>query len=451
MKRSVIFAKCMLFVLIASLAVAFASCGVYEGPTPSPGGDQHTPDNGDGVFSVDLVLNGEPFVPPVEMSAKWTGEDGIFSADFDSNGHAEIGGLDGDYHVTLSTVPSGYTYDPNGYMATNRQKNIKVEMLRILRTNGRGNELYNAITISSLGTYRASLSGRNNIIYYEYMPLESGRYSIESWVDTSANDINPIVDVYNGTTAYKNFSHRQDDGGASSSYTKNFRMTMELTSDMVGNVWTFGLYAEARNGEYPVTVDFTIKYEGEFTREEITYTPVPTIGPYWDGSTPSGTPRYIYADTAKTLVGSRVKLYKWQDLNGNGQKDAGEGDDFYHLYDSETGQYGAILFAKVRQDSEVLVTEYMGTVYNQGFYWNMQNGGLINLGFEGKSYYDLVNAYSAHCDANGAHPVTEELKEFLQAYAVYQRFFNDGNGFAENVGLKSSEEDQWLFGCLYYA
>lgn len=454
-------------VILLALSCAFvAACVQYKAPSAGDGTGGGGEGGGDKKFTVTLVCEGEPFTPPIDMEAKWTGEDGIYSAKFDENGKAEAEGPDGDYHVTLSAVPEGYTYDPNGYFADNRNRDTEIEMLKIIPTSGRGDGPYRPIVVRKPGTYRATLSGKGvclneralsyeNVIFYEYEPQQQGRYSIESWVDTAENEINPIIDVLNGSSQFKIYSHRQDDGGYSSTYTKNFRLALELSSDMVGNVWTFVLYADCKSGKYPVTVDFTIKFEGDFVADEREYKPVPTSGPYWDGSRPAGTERWVYADTNRVLDGSRVKLYKWVDANGNGIKDDGEGDDFYHLYDQASDTYGALLFAKINRDSEVLVTEQMGQIIDRGFMWNERYGGLINLTFDGKSYLDLVDAYNLYCNSDGGHPVTEELKEFLQAYAVYQRFFFDGNGWAEDPDgrgrLKSSEENQWMFGCYYYA
>ena len=53
----------------------------------------------------------------------------------------------------------------------------------------------------------------------------------------------------------------------------------------------------------------------------------------------------------------------------------------------------------------------------------------------------------------GVFPVTMEMKIFLQQFAVSQRYFMDGNGWAETSiqpTIDCAEDDQWLFGCLYY-
>lgn len=52
--------------------------------------------------------------------------------------------------------------------------------------------------------------------------------------------------------------------------------------------------------------------------------------------------------------------------------------------------------------------------------------------------------------AAGVYPVNEELKRFLQGYAVNASLFSDGSGVAEGKGLRAAEEDQWLFACGYF-
>ena len=58
----------------------------------------------------------------------------------------------------------------------------------------------------------------------------------------------------------------------------------------------------------------------------------------------------------------------------------------------------------------------------------------------------------------GRCPVTEELKEFLQKYAVTQKLFSDGNGWIDGDNPDSPfpryhayEDAQWLFACGYYS
>lgn len=440
MKNRQILNKILVFILV-TLCCFLVSCGVYQPSQQQPSGDGGGGSGADGdsvddgKFAVKLVTeNGESFSPPIEMYAQWTGSDGIYDAKFDDSGYASIDKLDGDYHVTLSAVPDGYTYDPNGYVASNDRKNVEVVMLRIISTTGRGAELYQSIVIRSLGTYRTTLNSKSHVVYYEYEPQMQGKYSIESWVDVTQNEINPIADVYNGTKQFKILNRVQNDGGSSSSYTKNFRMELQLTASERGNVWTFGVHVDCRSGVYPVTVDFTIKYEGEYDDEDVTYESPVAYGPF-QTSQPGGRFRYIYGSD-RVLRGDIVGL--------------NEEDGFYHLYNNSTGKYdGPTLYAKISQDSEVIIAE--GGI-NWGFKWHAQNGGKINLLIDGKKYYDFIDSYIAHCNSDGVHPVTQELRDFFMAYSCREPLFMDGNGWAETgASLRSSEENQWLFCSGYYA
>ena len=58
--------------------------------------------------------------------------------------------------------------------------------------------------------------------------------------------------------------------------------------------------------------------------------------------------------------------------------------------------------------------------------------------------------YAAWCNGDGVAPVTGELAEFLQKFSVSQRYFADGDGWAERRGIHAYEDSQWLFACGYY-
>ena len=60
--------------------------------------------------------------------------------------------------------------------------------------------------------------------------------------------------------------------------------------------------------------------------------------------------------------------------------------------------------------------------------------------------------YATIVNSDGAAPVTEELMDFLQKYAINQAMFMDGDGWAERAEnpYQAAEEYQWLFACGYY-
>ena len=452
--------RCLVLILLCILTLCFAACGSYLDPKTSGGGSHSSGgalEDEEAPFAVDLVLSGKQYTPPIEMYAQWTGTDGIYKAKFDQNGHAEIRGLDGDYHVTLSALPTGYTYDPNGYTADNNHRSVEIEMLQIIPTTGAGAGMYSSIRINRLGTYRTTLNSASHAVFYEYAPTMQGRYSIQSWVDISENEINPIMEVYYGSTQFKYFAYTQDGGGASSTYTKNFKLALELTSDMVGNVWTFQAHADCRSGVYPITIDFTIRYESDYQGDDTdyrNYTNYYATGPFYDASlhgTVSGHKRLIYADTNNVLDASVVAL--------------NPADGFYHVYNetryASSGGFGPLLFAYLGKDGGMLSTASgSGFLDEQIRGWLRFNGkrywwDIPVVGSNGREQWvtdpDCFLAQYVSHGVDGGHPVTEELKEFLFGWSLQQGYFNDGDGWAEARGLKSNEENQWLYNCYYYA
>ena len=481
--------KVLILILSLLMVISFAACGEYVPPSEGSGGNIGTGDsssgnnNGNGSntkpdddvgsgpsdeevdnspFTVTLKKDGRVFTNTEGVKAQWTGKFDAYDADF-VDGVASLQGLDGEYHVTLSATPrSGniqYTYDPNIYTVNNRKRNIEIELFEVAKPNKGSGTKSNMYEVRKEGIYRVTLTSRSQEIWYWFYPLSSGKYSITSWVDTTADIVNPRATPYNGNVVSGVFvpDREVDRGGAVGTYTKNFRMETSFNWDELPNGKVFTVSADSVGNKYPVTVDFVIKYEDEYTREDGGY-PVYAEGPFYTGGTPTGTWKYIYADTNGILRGDLVKL--------NPQ------DHYYHLYDetayASTGGYGPLLFAKLTQDNEVFQTVSLtGVRYNMGFNWNYLNGGMISCVVDGYDYATMItatrdsggiyhDAYGAHCNNDGAHPVTEEIKTFLQGFASREWYFDDGEGWAENkrlngnVSLKSAEYDQWLFACGYY-
>lgn len=485
--------KKILIVILSLFMVFFCvGCGSYSQPDDNSQGDdnggivQQRPGNNQeqkDVFTVELKMGSSkyipPFIPGKSVKARWTAIDGssIHEAIFSDAGVAEADGLDGDYRVTLVDLPDTVTYDPQGYTADNNDKHTVIEILQIIKTtHSTGSSLQNSgittidVNVNDIAgsTYRSIIDSPwngvkgggyegqenevyNGMVFYLISPTMPGWYSIESWVDVSANEVNPLLEYYSGTIQARYYNESIDSGGSVSTYTKNFRYEIKLGGNYVGNVWALGIHAESKKGEYPITIDFTIKYEGEYDEPEPKYTEMEANGPYGNpNETPSGKFIYNYKETNKTLVGSRFKL--------------NPEDDFYHLYDESTyaqnNGYGPILYAKISKASEVLVT-------SNGFLQkpDAETGlGGVNLKIQFhdpfnynviiyKNYEIFIEKYAVYCNSDGVHPVNEELKQFLQDWSMAESnlYFHDGDGWAETtVGLKSSYEDQWLFGCGYY-
>lgn len=486
------------------LLLGATACGVYNGPLERPdesGAVAETDTSAgsealdDTSFSVTLTLNGEPFSPyPDEpLNAQWTDGFSFHAATFDENGRATVDGLDGDYQVTLSSVPSGLAYNPNIYTADNENRHIEIELYEITKTRGDGKDLYNCIALADPGVYQVELKSPDDMVLYEFIPRENGEYSVESWVDVTANDINPLVDVYIGTVAWKQFAYTQDDGGAASYYTKNFKYEVQVADENIGNAFTFGVKCDSKDGQYPVTVTFVVQFNGGFSWNRTAATlMLPTENfkhaPDYDPA------QYTFVGAEVSVGGRNVFDGDMYALN--------EEDGYYHLVDEATGEpTGPILFAKVSApcrflDDAFTTLEYRGnkalTVSNstenyklfiEGWSAMMSMGQAMEMGYfcavdcpcwtsgacpgacvEGcESCTDQctpcpeeaigTSGYAGYCNSDGCYPVTQELKDFLQKYSISQLLFRDGQGFVETsdvISVFATEDDQWLFACGYY-
>ena len=443
--------KILATILAGLMLFALAGCGKYAPPDPGTNGgtdvpaepdDPNVPENPDepqeGAFTVKLVYNDQPFQPEETVYAIWTNGTQLFRASFGADGVARSEEPDGPYRVTLSAAPEGYTYNPNIYTAANNRKSVTIEIYKLIKTTGKGDDLYNSIDILALGTYRATFTKPDQQIYFQYKPRRPGRYSVESIMDTSANEINPLADIYTSNAQFKQFLYTQDGGATSSSFTKNFRFEITFNLDEIGGAFAFGIRLKTRVNNFTCNIDFTLKSKGAYDRDDAVYVPVAQTETLTKAPNESGTFRYVaHFSPIKLLDGKRVRYNE-------------ETRYYEYLADEAAGTYKT-MYAVIKKDSEVLETES-----HSGFL-----DGLVRLKLQGegglfKDYYSMINAYAAMCNDAGAYPVTEELRQFLQDYSVSQRLFRDGDGIAEETGsgygpeYSAAEADQWMFNCGIY-
>ncbi len=512
--------------LILSLTVSFVSCGEFvpaDRPTggtattegsgdadTTPSGDTGEPSDTtvpDGPFTVTVMLDGKPYAPEASakpLSVRWTGDRSSYTETVGADGRASVEGLDGDYAVTLLNIPKNYTYNPNIYKATNTQREITVELIKLTKTIGDGDGLYRCINLNKTGFYRAEIESAGQIIYYEFKPPKAGVYHVESIVDVTANMYNPILKVYTGTSAAKFEQDEVDGGGTSSTYTKNFLYEIKMSEEYMNNTYTFAIRVEGKDATYPTFVDFSVTYKG--TYEEV-FGKSELIYPEFDFEDQNRFPEgYVsYLDADKLLFGSN-----WVDaaervdgkmvFNNDGYK-LNPDDGFYHAYDEikyvANGGWGPILYADVARphifavdDLGLNLIEYEGNktlTVSEG----TENYKLFIEGFAGATNLELGHNFfcnsdcpcretngggckeSQNCDKclptcrpvpdraygmkgyadyaiDGRVPVTEELASFLQKLAISQRYFSDGNGWIEGFGYTAFEDSQWLFPCGYY-
>ncbi len=444
-------------------------------------------------FTCTLTFNGEPFIPKEPIEIQWNDGYSMRSAPVDENGVARCGGLDGDYRVTLSSLPEGYYYNPNINFASNSNRHIEIKLQAIVPTEGSGINLYeDCITVRHTGVYCVPVTSPDKEVYFEFIPTEAGTYYVESWMDTVADEVDPGATRYTESFAYKKPLSYHDDGGEEGTYTKNFSMPVEMAQDYFGDngetqaSFTFGIRATTKSGEYPVNVYIAITYEYDFI---LPYVPSKLVGPAQPlKQAPEGNGEFVYPEVP---VPGGISEFRGEDFKLWPESEGGDG--YYHVFDEEkypeTFGYGPILYADIsgacRFMSDAFSTlEYQG---NKFLTLGETNYKLMIEGFAylaswqpdpvyGKNSYfcDKINCPCiqsntcesvAICDINGActedcpncadscrpcpeelmgvkgyadmsnadgrYPVTEELKTFLQLYSTTHQLFFDGEGTCE--------------------
>ena len=461
------------------LCAALTGCGVFN-PAKEPneiltGGNQNNhvqtgnPEDLENPFVVSLTYRGMPFTEAQGITAQWTDDYSYYTAPFNENGEAAVEGLDGDYRVTLSALPEGFTYNPNVHVATNNNREIEIELYRAVVPEGNGHGLYvseGCMQISTTNMYRVTLNNADDIIYIQFSPRKSGTYTVESWVDVTAQQINPICEVYHGSSAYKIWAKTLEDGGVSEGYTTNFKHTVEIADEQIGQDFTFAVHANVKNNAYPVTLDFAIQLDGQFYLDHIESTMIIPQFNFANANVPTyDSSQYVLRSIAEAMRGECGKVFDGSKFKYN------EETGFYHRYDAETDTYGEVLFAyitspcpyvdkslyNIEDDGNKSLTVSSGTenykLFIQGYATLAQMGyhWIDSLTTAEKKMYANVLGYAGYVNGDGVYPVTAELKDFLQKFSISSMYFADGNGWVETQsGMYALEEDQWLFACCLY-
>lgn len=502
MKRAII----LIITLILAAAFSAGCGGVYTPPIITDQGDGGGQDGGDGgssggeeegyTFTVTLTEQGGATYNPVGITARWTDDGGhIAEAAFNANGIAAKSGMDGDYRVTISNLPDGFTYNPNGNYADNDNRDVTIELLPIVSPAGghTGSDPYtDCIVMNTTGTYRAIVSSAEEGLYYSYRPTVPGKYYIESWVDAAVNEINPRIRRFSGSFANINENDYEDcdTGGASSSFTRNFRYVVECPQGYVGNVWTFKLFADCVSEElYPATVDFSITYEGDASSAEGETYVITSNGPYYPYDDENGENFARFAERGINL--DDIAYRRNADGTLTDRIKLNPEDGFYYIIDPDTGEYLKKIYVKLESATyyfeNVGEPPYDAFLHNYYFHpeWEEDQDPRLDsfdlrLGvgdynydeFHYNDYHHFMETYTGRyrepdperegkeiivlhedlrkCNKDGAHPVNEELKTFLQEYAKHYLIFRDGDGGGEELGISSSEKCMWLFACGTY-
>ncbi len=446
--------------LIFSLVCCLCFTGCVSSFVPEGSGSgsptQGKPEGNGTPFTVKLVADGEDYIPKDTLSAQWYNGTSLVTADFE-NGVASAYGLDGDYQVTLSELPKGYTYNPNVNYATNRKKDITIELLPLMHYFGAGTGWGNgACKFSETGTYAVDFTEAGQSVYCTFLPKSNGSYIFESIMDTFTNEVNPRLEYYGQNTAgwapATPFEVCKD-GGVSAAYTRNFKYTGDIDGDCIN----FTVRCDSRV-DYPVTVYFTISYASSYSRDPVYEMVIPEQLYDKDGN----------LNMSPAASGSWIKCGR-ESGNVNHLLDGSKfalGDDGYFHYKNGEILTNSIVYADL--STFVNVQEQQGPggtiVVSDNLKVGLYDYTLFIMGWDGlvKKYgaasnvpeklrkYKDMKGYADTVVNGKMCAVNEELRAFLKAYSADRHLFFDGLGSAEHAGYNSSDDDQWLYFCGYY-
>ncbi len=363
-------------------------------------------------FTVSLVYEDQVYIPSADqpVTVQWSDGFTLYTAPIGSDGVARVGGLDGDYRVTLLNIPEGYGYNPNIYTATNRDREIRIELYKLVETTGHGDRLYDAIVIKNTGVYCLELTSPTQEIFMQFEPSKSGEYAVESWMDITANAINPIAKYYGANPAYKELQDTVDDGGISGIYTKNFRLIVQIADENIGQnmqpAFTFGLMGTSTEDQYPVKLYFAITLDGEFSLNIIQSTlMIPQEPLNFQQEYDPSLYEFVGAEFSQTVNGNTANVFDGKNYKLWPKSEGG--DNYYHLYDetkySSTNGYGPILYAKISSPCRFMAEPFTLLEYQGNKALTVSNATEnYKLFIEG---YRALNSYTLSPDnPNGIPP-----------------------------------------------
>jgi len=428
-----------------------------------PDKPEELPGEEDETYTATVFYDSAPFDPKdINIYVVWVNDLQVKKVPLGADGKADAGMLDGQYTVYLEGLPSKYSYNPSGYVATSESRSVAILLTDITAPErGDGKGLYAAdgcYQIKYDGTYRVVLEKEGQEVFYEYITSGSGIYEVESWVNVYDNEINPYVVKYNGSSQFKFNPQKQDDGGyfLKGGFTKNFRFEYKVDKSEVGGTFTFAVGAETKSQAYPVAVDFQIKYLGEYSSELADIREKRAEEANTPAKEKQAGETFVYADL-------NTKVFDMSNYRYN------ENTKFYHYYnETEYAEdifgygkgYGPILCCMITKTAPSYSTTSLFNANAVGPY-RANYLRIYNCWVEEESkfvVYDYVKFiredYVSVCNSDGVCYVTEELKQLLQKFAENHSLYTDGVsaviGTPEIKGYSANQDALWLFACGFY-
>lgn len=153
------------------------------------------------------------------VTVQWCNTLGCRDALVNAEGVATLEKEDGEYSVHLLNMPQGYTSNPNCYITTPENKNIEVKLIALSTLTGEGTDSNPFVVSTNAYSVTYTIEENSDLKYFSFTPIDSGEYSIESYVlDTQLVDpyigflgdniTNGNHDVTGNTEGVLNFNHK---------------------------------------------------------------------------------------------------------------------------------------------------------------------------------------------------------------------------------------------------
>lgn len=431
---------------------------------PDKPDDPNTPTGSGSSYTATVFYNNVPYNPSdVEIKVVWRNESEIKKAALGEDGKAVCELEDGKYSVYLEGLPEKFTYDPNGYEVSPTAKDTSILITDVRKPeSGDGGGLYQSqgcYVVRYDGTYRAKVKKEDSEVFYEYSPSAAGWYSITSCVNIYENNVDPGLKIYGGTIGYKWLTGTSNEGGASlpGGFTKNFRYDCYVDAASVGSSFTIGVTADHRMGEYPVNVDFRIKYEGEYSDEYSDVRIIRAKEAFVKAAEKQSNETFVFADMGTKVFD--MANYKYNEDTG-----------FYHRYDETLyaddpygfgKNFGPYLCFALNKSLPSYPQCKLYEANAQGLGGGSNWLKLAHNWIEEEQKYAVFDYtffvredYYKMCNSDGVCYVTEEIRAFLQKYAENHALYTDGlnpaDSTPESLGYAAKQDALWLFACGFY-
>ncbi len=397
------------------------------------------------------------------ISAVWTERTSaktIYTAPFNADGLATSKEPDGEYRVTLSKLPVGYTYDPNAYDVDNRNKSATITLYPLRQFTGGDGKSDNQYRAETTGAYRLTFRKMTDAFYVLFSAPYAGKISVMSLLDVTEDKLLPVLgECWHETNP--NVRREIIGGGTSNEYTRNFYSEYNLTGSQ-SQLFKIEIRSKEEKPPLPVVLDVLFEksdYQAEDYGLKVVARPSLKLpddlrqdltGGQWRAKKPSGTFRLLAKSTRppwtakdmtfdeKMVTFDKKTGYYYLNKNYGKTDKEPEPDLRYPIY--------AVL---ARDIDGIINTDDLNGVHD----WGLSRQENYYCPSSGKNYNLFIQAYLDKVSTDGSYPVDAALKEFLYDFSVSKKVFYDkyGSFLAEQSGFKSDEESRWLFVCGYYS